>query len=102
MGVRQAGWDRRGAPDNWLGEVEESDVTVKGEGMEMRMNDDFLDLYQLLTWIRTLLIQVPFKHKTTNKLRTCRTSTQSGQLKMKQNKNENRTKTHDITNYATP
>lgn len=58
MGVREAGRDGCGAPDNGSGKVQQRDVTVEGEGVEVRMNEDLLNLYQLLTWIRTLLIKV--------------------------------------------
>lgn len=58
MGVRQAGGEGGGAPGDGLGQVNESDVTVEGEGVEVRMNKDLLNLYLLLSWIRTLLISV--------------------------------------------
>lgn len=58
VGVRQTGREGGGAPDDGLSEVNESDVTVKGEGVEVRMNKDLLNLYLLLSWIRTLLIDV--------------------------------------------
>lgn len=58
MAVGEAGGDSSGAPDDGPGEVQQSDVAVKGEGVEVRMNEDLVNLYQLLTWIRTLLIKV--------------------------------------------
>lgn len=59
MDVGQAGWYRCGAPEDRLGQVDERNVAVKGEGVEVRVDNDLLDLYELLLWIRTLLIIVP-------------------------------------------
>lgn len=65
MGVRQADREGGGAPDHRLSQVNESDVTVEGEGVEVRMNEDLLNLYLLLTWIRTLLIGVSCRDRDT-------------------------------------
>lgn len=56
--VGQAGRDGSGAPDNRLGQVDESDVAVEGEAVEVRVDQDLLDLYELLTWIPALLVMV--------------------------------------------
>lgn len=56
--IRQAGRDGSGAPDDRSVEVEQSDVTVKGEGVEVRMDENLLDLYQLLAWIWTTFVIV--------------------------------------------
>lgn len=58
MLVRQAGGQRRGAPGDGPAQVQERDVAVEGEGVEVRMDEDLLDLYPLLSRIRTLLISV--------------------------------------------
>lgn len=56
--VWQAGGDGRGAPDDRLSQVEQGDVAVEGVSVEVRMDDDLLDLYRLLARIRTFLIIV--------------------------------------------
>lgn len=58
VGVGQAGGEGGGAPDRGLSQVNERDVAVEGEGMEVRMNEDPLDLYLLLACIGTLPIGV--------------------------------------------
>lgn len=58
--VRQTGGDGRGAPDDRLGQVEQGDVAVKGVSVEVRMDDDLLDLYRLLVRIWTFLIIVAY------------------------------------------
>lgn len=65
MGVRQAGGDGGGAPEDGPGEVEEGDVAVEGEGVEVRMDEDLLNLYHLLIWIRSFLIIVSCTHTVT-------------------------------------
>lgn len=62
VGVWEAGGHRRGSPDDRLCQVQQSDVTVEGESMEVRMNEDLLDLYQLLARIRPLLVIVSCTH----------------------------------------
>lgn len=65
MGVGQADGEGGGAPDHRLSQVNESYVAVEGEGVEVRMNEDLLNLYLLFTWITTLLISVSCKDRDT-------------------------------------
>lgn len=67
MGVGEAGGDCGGPLLNRPGEIEQSEVAVEGEGVEVRMNDDLLDLYLLLAWIGTLLVVVTCRHTHTQK-----------------------------------
>lgn len=62
MAVREAGGDCNGAPDDRPGQVQQGDVTVEGEGVEVRVNEDLLNLYQLLIWIRASLINGSCTH----------------------------------------
>lgn len=67
MGVGEAGGDCGGALLYRPGEIEQSEVAVEGEGVEVRMNDDLLDLDLLLAWIGTLLVVVTCRHTHTQK-----------------------------------
>lgn len=61
MLVGEAGWRRGGASSEGAGQAEQSHITVKGVGVEVRMNKDLLHLDQLLAGIRPHLVKISCK-----------------------------------------